>query len=121
MKGFLNVVDQLVNDVVTTNFNAHAVGQTLCARFGPDREAYDDGFGNIKGAMVSGGSINYETGAIFITGGRPDAQFVVSANYGASQSGGNKFGAVHANSIANISARSTNSKIDTIIELIGLK
>ena len=83
--------------------------------------AYDEGFGNIKGAMVSGGSINYETGAIFITGGRPDAQFVVSANYGASQSGGNKFGAVHANSIANISARSTNSKIDTIIELIGLK
>ena len=81
--------------------------------------AYDDGFSNIKG--MCSGNINYETGAITLLNAPPNSEFVFSANYGASQSGGNKFGANDANSIVNIGARSTNSKIDTTIELIGLK
>ena len=78
-----------------------------------------DGFSNIKG--MCSGNINYETGAITLLNAPPNSEFVFSANYGASQSGGNKFTANDANSITNIGARSTNSKIDTTIELIGLK
>jgi len=80
---------------------------------------YDDGKGNISGAC--NGTINYETGAININGCPPNAHFVISANYGAAHSGGNKFAATYANSIMQIQARSTNAKINTTIDLIGIK
>ena len=81
--------------------------------------AYDDGFGNIKG--VCSGNISYETGAITLLNAPTNAEFVVSVSYGSSQSGGNKFTSNDGNSITAISARSVNSKIDTTIEVIGLK
>ena len=80
---------------------------------------YDDGHGNISG--VCNGTINYETGAIALNGCPPNAHFVVSANYGSAHSGGNKFNTGNNNSIYKIEARSTNSKINTTIDLIGLK
>ena len=80
---------------------------------------YDDGRGNISGACS--GTINYESGAIDLSGCPPNANFVVSANYGAAHAGGNKFEAAYANSIMQIQARSTNAKINTTIDLIGIK
>ena len=81
--------------------------------------AYDDGHGVIRGACQ--GSINYETGAITLTNAPPNANFVFSANFGSSQNGGNRFSANDGNSIVAISGRSCNSKVDTTIEIIGLK
>ena len=81
--------------------------------------AYDDSFGNIRG--VCGGSINYETGAITLLDAPRNAEMVVSGNYGSSQSGGNRFSTDDGNSITSIQGRSCNSKIDTTIEIIGLK
>ena len=80
---------------------------------------YDDGHGNIKGACT--GTINYETGAIDIQGCPPNAEFVVSANYGSAHSGGNKYETDDCNSLTKIAARSCNSKINTTIEIIGLR
>ena len=79
---------------------------------------YDDGFGNINGVCT--GTINYETGAIDLQGCPPNANFVVDANYGSAHSGGNNFDNSTANCIVEISGRSTNSKINTTIEVIGL-
>ena len=79
---------------------------------------YDDGHGNIKG--VCSGRVNYETGALDLNGCPAEANFVVSANYGSGHSGGNKFSSDDANSIVEISARSTNSKLNTSVEIIGL-
>ena len=81
--------------------------------------AYDDGNGNING--VCNGTISYNSGAIQLTNAPANAEFVFSANYGSSQSGGNRFGTDEGNSIAAVSGRSCNSKIDTTIEIIGLK
>lgn len=81
--------------------------------------AYDDGHGVIRGACD--GSINYETGAITLTNAPVNANFVFSANYGSSQNGGNRFGTNDGNSISSVAARSCNSKVDTTIEIIGLK
>ena len=81
--------------------------------------AYDDGHGVIRGACD--GSINYETGAISLTNAPPNANFVFSANYGSSQNGGNRFGSTQGNSIIQVRGRSCNSKVDTTIEIIGLK
>ena len=80
---------------------------------------YDDGRGNILGACS--GTINYETGAIDLNGCPPNANFVVSVNYGAAHSGGNKYVAANGNSIMQIQARSTNAKINTTIDLIGIR
>jgi hypothetical protein len=80
---------------------------------------YDDGKGNISGACS--GTINYKTGAIDLNRCPANAHFVVSANYGAAHSGGNEFAAAYANSIMQIQARSTNAKINTTIDLIGIK
>ena len=81
--------------------------------------AYDDGFGNIRG--MCGGEISYSQGKIVLKNAPRNAQFVVSVNYGSSQSGGNRFTGDDGNSISAISARSCNSKINTTIEIIGLK
>ena len=81
--------------------------------------AYCDGHGNIRGACQ--GNISYSSGKIELINAPVNAQFVVSANYGSSQSGGNRFGASEGNSISAIAGRSCNSKIDTTIEIIGLK
>ena len=80
---------------------------------------YDDGRGNISGAC--NGTINYKTGAIDLSGCPANANFVVSANYGAAHAGGNKFDAAIANSIMQIQARSTNAKINTTIDVMGIK
>ena len=80
---------------------------------------YDDGHGNIQGACS--GTINYETGAIDLQGCPPNANFVVDANYGSALSGGNEFTTSLGNSIEKIAGRSTNSKINAVIEVIGLK
>tara|TARA_R110002096_G_scaffold320392_8_gene514436 strand:+ start:2820 stop:4340 length:1521 start_codon:yes stop_codon:yes gene_type:complete len=80
---------------------------------------YDDGFGNIMGACT--GTINYETGAIDLQGCPPNANFSFAANYGSALSGGSEFGASDGNSITAISARSVNSKINTTIDIIGVK
>ena len=79
---------------------------------------YDDGHGNIKGKCS--GTINYETGSLDLRDCPSEAQFVVSAYYGSGHSGGNKFSADDANSITEIAARSTSSKLNTTIEVIGL-
>ena len=79
---------------------------------------YDDGHGNILG--VCKGTINYEQGSLDLNSAPPESHFVLSANYGSGHSGGNKFSADAANSIYSIAGRSTNSKIDTTIEIIGL-
>lgn len=81
--------------------------------------AWDDGHGRISG--VCSGTINYETGAIELTNAPRNADFVFSANYGSSQSGGNRFTSDDGNSITAISGRSCNQKIDTTIEIIGIK
>ena len=80
---------------------------------------YDDGHGNISGAC--NGTINYETGAIDITGCPPNAHFVISATHGSALAGGSEFSTTLGNSIAAISARSVNPKIDTTIDIIGVK
>ena len=80
---------------------------------------YDDGHGNILGKCT--GTINYETGAIDLQGCPPNANFVVDANYGSAHSGGNEYTDSIANCLLLISGRSTNSKINTTIEIIGLK
>ena len=74
--------------------------------------AYDDGKGNIKGIMT--GTINYETGAIDLTG-PANAEFVVSFNYDSAHSGG----LTSNNTIRTLKARSLNSKIDAEVEVLG--
>ena len=80
---------------------------------------YDDGHGNISGAC--NGTINYETGAIDITGCPPNAHFVISAAYGSAHSGGEEYGANFGNTISRITGRSGNPKVNSIVEIIGLK
>ena len=80
---------------------------------------YDDGHGNILGAC--NGTINYETGAIDLQGCPPNANFVVDANYGTAHAGGNEFTTTAGNSIVQVAGRSCNSKINAVIEVIGLK
>ena len=80
---------------------------------------YDDGHGNILGACT--GTINYETGAIDLQGCPPNANFVVDANYGSAHSGGNEYANTVGNSLVAVAGRSVNSKINAIIEVIGLK
>ena len=82
------------------------------------RMAYDDGHGNIKG--MANGKLNYSTGEIIFTG-PANANFVISANYGSSQSGGNRFGTDEGNCLEAIRGRSLNAKINTSIEVIGLQ
>ena len=106
------VASKLPNDTIIdkrTGLETKNIGQM----------AYDDGNGNING--VCNGTISYNSGAIQLTNAPANAEFVVSANYGSSQSGGNRFGTDEGNSIAAVSGRSCNSKIDTTIEIIGLK
>ena len=79
---------------------------------------YDDGHGNIKGKCT--GEISYSSGRLKLINAPPNAEFVVSANYGSAHSGGNHSGATAKNTIHQIKARSCNQKIDTIIEVIGL-
>jgi len=80
---------------------------------------YDDGFGNISGACS--GTINYETGAINLTGCPPNAHFVVSATYASAHSGGIEYTTTKSNSITGIIGRSMNPKINTTIEVIALR
>ena len=76
---------------------------------------YDDANGNIKGASTTG-TINYETGEFSIQG-VANANFVITANYGAALAGGTRStSAGDMNSIGSIGARSMNHKIDGLIE-----
>jgi hypothetical protein len=80
---------------------------------------YDDGFGNILGACT--GTINYETGAIDITGCPPNAHFVITATYGSAHSGGVEYTALAGNSITGVLARGMNHKINTTVEIIAVR
>ena len=60
------------------------------------------------------GTINYETGAIDLTG-PANAEFVVSFNYDSAHSGG----LTNNNTIRTLKARSLNSKIDAEVEVLG--
>ena len=80
---------------------------------------YDDGHGNISGAC--NGTINYETGAIDLTGCPPNAHFVISGSYGSAHSGGEEYSDTKGNCISKISGRSVNQKINSTIEIIGLQ
>ena len=79
--------------------------------------SYDDAKGNIIGGEASG-TINYETGAIDITG-PANAEFVVSLNYDSAHSGGVNESDNEQNTIKEISARSCNSKINAEVEILG--
>ena len=83
--------------------------------------AYDDGHGNIRGVGGMQGTLNYETGEILFQSAPANANFVISANYGSSQSGGNKYTANDSNCLTEIFGRSVNAKVDTTIEVIGLQ
>ena len=76
---------------------------------------YDDGNGNITGNSTTG-TINYSTGAFSIVG-VPNANFVISANYGAALAGGTRSSNVgDQNAISSFGARSINHKIDGLVE-----
>ena len=79
--------------------------------------SYDNGKGNISGGEASG-TINYETGALDITG-PPNAEFVASFNYESAHSGGVKDTSNQENGLVTISGRSMNSKINAEIEILG--
>ena len=78
--------------------------------------AYDDGKGNILGAAT--GTLNYHTGEIDFTS-EPNAEFAVSLNHSSALSGGIVSDSNLENCIIAIKGRSTNSKIDAEIEIIG--
>ena len=78
---------------------------------------YDDGFGNILGSCT--GTINYETGAIDFTKCPVNAEFVVSASLWLCSC--RMQSSSLANSILAISARSVNQKINTTIDIVGIK
>ena len=81
---------------------------------------YDDGNGNIQGACS--GTLNYNTGELRLTGCPPNADFVFSVNYGSANSGGVKLTSTGSqNGIYEISARSTNHKVDGLIEITALE
>jgi len=67
--------------------------------------SYDDGFGNIYG--MCNGTINYETGAIDITGCPPNAEFVYSVGHKSAFSGKLDTG---ANALVEILSNNPNSK-----------
>lgn len=73
---------------------------------------FDDGEGNFVGAGT--GTINYETGAVDFTA-KPNAEFVVSARYGSVMTG--KVSIRSANTIDDISVRSLNNLLDTMINI----
>ena len=70
---------------------------------------YDDGYGNVKGACR--GIINYETGALDITGCPPNAEFVVTALTNSAFSGKLNEGETNRiNSIVSIFANTSSQK-----------
>ncbi len=87
-----------------------------------DAFMYDDGLGNLIYQNRIVGNIVYETGFIdFTVPSKPNANFVVTANYGSAHAGGNEFTTTLGNSITQISGRSVNQKINTTIEILGIK
>ena len=79
---------------------------------------FDDGHGNIKG--TASGYINYETGEFYLENAPSNANFVISANYGAALGGGVKLlYTTSRNGIYSIAARSCNQKIAGQIEFIA--
>tara|TARA_X000001382_G_scaffold130917_2_gene127849 strand:+ start:10314 stop:11870 length:1557 start_codon:yes stop_codon:yes gene_type:complete len=78
--------------------------------------AYDDGKGNILGA--ANGTINYHTGEIDFTA-EPNAEFAVSLNHSSALSGGIVSDSNLENCIIAIKGRSTNSKINAEVEILG--
>ena len=106
-------VPALLPDDIVYNNKTYQSSPNVGAMF------YDDGHGNISGSC--NGTINYETGAINLTGCPPNAMFVVSANYGSAHSGGELYGSTTGNTISLISGRSVNPKVNSSVEIIGLK
>ena len=75
---------------------------------------------NIVSSMGVTGKINYETGELLLNNAPPRADFVFSVAYGSAHAGGNEYSATLGNSLLEIGARSCNSKIKTVIEIVGL-
>ena len=80
---------------------------------------YDDGYGTLSGPIGSG-TIDYETGAITLTGCPANAEFAASFNYGAALAGGAESTAsIKYNVINTIAAKSVNQHRDAVISLIA--
>ena len=77
---------------------------------------YDDGNGRLVSENLGTGTIAYDTGAITILNGPPDAEFVVSAISGGGLACGGNSG---ENSVMSISARSTNSKRNAQVQVLA--
>jgi len=86
----------------------------------PNSEAYlmDDGFGNlIAGSLTQGsGTIDYDTGALTLTGCPSRADFVFSANGNSGLACG---GNTQLNTLTSIRARSTSNKRKAKIQIIA--
>jgi len=119
--GALNMAVTAIEDAIPAKLPVDTITDNKSGVSVPNLSAffYDDGHGNIIGAAQ--GTINYATGALDITGLPSIAQFVVDANYGSAHAGGNVFDNSTANSLQTVAGRSTNVKVNTIIEVIGLK
>ena len=119
--GALNMAVTAIEDAIPAKLPVDTVLDKKSGRANVNRGAffYDDGHGNILGACQ--GTINYSSGALDLRGCPPEAQFVVDANYGSAHAGGNNYVSSTANSIVAVAGRSCNSKIDTTIEVMGLK
>ena len=86
----------------------------------PNSEAYlmDDGFGNLIGGSLTQGSgtIDYDTGALTLTGCPSRADFVFSANGNSGLACG---GNTQLNTLTSIRARSTSNKRKAKIQIIA--
>ena len=82
--------------------------------------SYDDGYGNLTGGLIDGGSINYETGAISFRG-PSNAEFVITALYNSPFSGRIKSASItgidQINALSAIYANTTSQKYDANIKI----
>ena len=102
------IAAKLPDDVVYDNV-------TYATRYN-DVFGYDDGWGNIKGACT--GTINYETGALNLTGCPVNAEFVVSALTNSAFSGKlNESETDRINSLIEVSANTPSTKKAGTLEI----
>ena len=103
-----------IEDAVTARLpdNTVPVGGTGQSITNERAFMYDDGFGKLIGA--GNGTIDYGSGAVSFTA-KPNSEFVVSARYGSVLAG--NVNASAFNTIEDISAISTNDKIETKVTM----
>ena len=76
---------------------------------------FDNGNGTLTRTEGGSGTINYETGALTMTGCPADAEFVVSGNYDSAHSGA----VTNVNTITHFYGRSVNQKRNTTLRVIA--